>query len=338
MSWRKPWAGFTEALFEAVIIVLAVSFFTLGIRAGLVVSFSIPLVLAIVFIAMQVQGIALQRVSLGALIIALGLLVDDAMITVEMMVNRLERGDGLKEAATFAYTSTAFPMLTGTLVTVAGFVPIGLNGSQAGEYTHSLFVVIAAALLISWIVAVVFAPLIGVTMLPKTLPAHDPANPGRFVRLFDTFLLRAMRRPWFTVGICVAMLAVSVLGMGFVQQQFFPNSDRPELLVDLTLPQNSTILETKAQMDRFEKALVGTPTSSTGRPMSGRGRALLSAARPAAYKRVLRADRARDKIAGARARVEKKLKAFARDQFVGTDSLFSPCRWGRLWAAPSSTG
>ena len=204
--------GFTEALVEAVIIVLAVSFFTLGIRAGLVVSFSIPLVLVIVFVVMQVQGISLQRVSLGALIIALGLLVDDAMITVEMMVSRLERGDGLKEAATFAYTSTAFPMLTGTLVTVAGFIPIGFNGSQAGEYTYSLFVVIAAALLISWIVAVVFAPLIGVTMLPKTLPAHDPASPGRLVRLFDTVLVRAMRRPWFTVGVCVAMLAVSILG------------------------------------------------------------------------------------------------------------------------------
>ena len=321
--------GFTEALFEAVIIVLAVSFFTLGIRAGLVVSFSIPLVLAIVFIAMQVQGIALQRVSLGALIIALGLLVDDAMITVEMMVNRLERGDGLKEAATFAYTSTAFPMLTGTLVTVAGFIPIGLNGSQAGEYTHSLFVVIAAALLISWFVAVVFAPLIGVTMLPKTLPAHDPANPGRFVRLFDTLLLRAMRRPWFTVGICVAMLAVSVLGMGFVQQQFFPNSDRPELLIDLTLPQNSTILETKAQMDRFEKEFAGDPDIEHWSSYVGQGAVrfylpLDQQLTNAFYGQIVLVTKSLD----ARARVDTKLKAFARDQFVGTDVLIQPLSLG----------
>jgi len=162
-------SGFTRALFEAVAIVLAVSFISLGLRAGFVVALSIPLVLAITFMVMAYLGISLQRISLGALIIALGLLVDDAMIAVEMMVARLEVGDNLRKAATYVYTSTAFPMLTGTLVTVAGFIPIGLNTSAAGEYTYTLFVVIAVSLLVSWIVAVLFAPLLGVTILPATM-------------------------------------------------------------------------------------------------------------------------------------------------------------------------
>ncbi|MGX1237284.1 multidrug efflux pump subunit AcrB [Bradyrhizobium japonicum] len=140
-------SGFTEALFEAVVIVLAISFLSLGMRAGLVVAIAIPLVLAITFVVMNYAGISLQRISLGALIIALGLLVDDAMIAVEMMVARLEGGDPLEKAATHVYTSTAFPMLTGTLVTVAGFIPIGLNSSNAGEFTFTLFVVIAVSLI-----------------------------------------------------------------------------------------------------------------------------------------------------------------------------------------------
>src|SRR5690606_33819589 len=141
----------------------------LGLRAGLVVALSIPLTLAITFVFMYYDGISLQRVSLGALIIALGLLVDDAMIAVEMMVARLEAGDTLRKAATYVYTSTAFPMLTGTLVTVAGFIPIVLNNSAAGEFTFSLFVVIAISLVVSWVVAVIFTPLLGVTILPKSM-------------------------------------------------------------------------------------------------------------------------------------------------------------------------
>ena len=321
--------GFTEALFEAVIIVLAVSFFSLGVRAGLVVSFSIPLVLAIVFVAMQLQGISLQRISLGALIIALGLLVDDAMITVEMMVSRLEHGDSRKEAATYAYTSTAFPMLTGTLVTVAGFIPIGFNGSAAGEYTYSLFVVIASALLISWFVAVVFAPLIGITILPKTLPAHDPANPGRFVQLFDRVLLQAMRRRWLTIAICAGLLAVALFGMSFVQQQFFPSSDRPELLVDLTLPQNSTISATEAQMNRFEKIFAGDPDIDHWSSYVGQGAVrfylpLDQQLSNAFYGQIVVAAKSLE----ARGRVEKKLNAFAHDAFVGTDVLVQPLAMG----------
>jgi multidrug efflux pump subunit AcrB len=161
--------GFTKALWEAIAIVLGVSFLSLGLRAGVVVACSIPLVLGMVFVYMEYSGISLQRISLGALIIALGLLVDDAMITIEMMVSQLETGVDREHAATHAWVTTAFPMLTGTLVTVAGFVPIGFAKSGAGEYCYSLFAVIAVALLASWIVAVLVAPVIGVTILPKTM-------------------------------------------------------------------------------------------------------------------------------------------------------------------------
>ena len=217
-------SGFTRALFEAVLIVMLVSFVSLGIRAGLVVACSIPLVLAMVFMFMEYSGITMQRISLGALIIALGLMVDDAMITVEVMVTRLEKGDSLHDAGTFAYTSTAFPMLTGTLVTVAGFVPIGLNSSSAGEYTFTLFAVIAVALLLSWLVAVVFAPVIAVHILPKRLQAKEK-GPGRIARAFDSGLLLAMRHRWWTIGLTIALFAASLGGMTLVQSQFFPASD-----------------------------------------------------------------------------------------------------------------
>jgi multidrug efflux pump subunit AcrB len=245
-------SGFTEALFEAVVIVLAISFISLGFRAGLVVAISIPLVLAITFVVMSYAGISLQRISLGALIIALGLLVDDAMIAVEMMVARLEIGDALEKAATYVYTSTAFPMLTGTLVTVAGFIPIGLNSSNAGEFTFTLFAVIAVSLLVSWIVAVLFTPLLGVTILPAKMKAHH-GEKGRVAKVFSRVLEICMRRRWITIGVTVAGFGLAIFGMQFVQQQFFPSSDRDELIVDWNLPQNSTIAETNAQMARFEQ-------------------------------------------------------------------------------------
>ncbi|RCG92522.1 acrB/AcrD/AcrF family protein [Pseudomonas aeruginosa] len=236
-------------------IVLIVSFVSLGLRAGLVVACSIPLVLAMVFVFMEYTDITMQRVSLGALIIALGLLVDDAMITVEMMITRLELGDSLHDSATYAYTSTAFPMLTGTLVTVAGFVPIGLNASSAGEYTFTLFAVIAVALLLSWIVAVLFAPVIAVHILPKTLKHKSEQKKGRIAERFDSLLHLAMRRRWTTIFLTALLFGVSLFLMKFVQHQFFPSSDRPELLVDLNLPQNSSIHETRAVMDRLEATL-----------------------------------------------------------------------------------
>ena len=244
--------GFTHALFEAVAIVLAISFISLGMRAGLVVAISIPLTLAITFLFMEYAGISLQRISLGALIIALGLLVDDAMIAVEMMVARLEVGDSLKKAATYVYTSTAFPMLTGTLVTVTGFIPIGLNNSNAGEFTFTLFVVIAVSLIASWVVAVIFTPLLGVAILPEKM-AQTHGKKGRLARLFSHTLLLAMKFRFTTIVITVAIFGLSVYGMKFVQQQFFPSSDRNEIVVDWNLPQNSSIAETNAQMAKFEQ-------------------------------------------------------------------------------------
>ncbi|CDN57160.1 RND transporter, hydrophobe/amphiphile efflux-1 (HAE1) family, permease protein (plasmid) [Neorhizobium galegae bv. officinalis bv. officinalis str. HAMBI 1141] len=255
-------SGFTKALFEAIAIVLAISFISLGLRAGLVVAISIPLVLAITFIVMEYTGISLQRISLGALIIALGLLVDDAMIAVEMMVARLESGDDLRKAATHVYTSTAFPMLTGTLVTVAGFIPIGLNNSAAGEFTFTLFVVIAVSLLVSWVVAVLFTPLLGVAILPKTMKSHHE-HKGRTARGFAWLLGVAMRWRWVTITATIAIFGLSLGGLGLVQQQFFPASDRVELIVDWSMPQNSTIAETNRQMTQFEQEeLVGNPDIS----------------------------------------------------------------------------
>jgi multidrug efflux pump subunit AcrB len=252
-------SGFTRALFEAIAIVLVISFVSLGVRAGMVVAVSIPLVLAITFVYMEYTGISLQRISLGALIIALGLLVDDAMIAVEMMVSRLEAGDDIRKAATAVYTSTAFPMLTGTLVTVSGFIPIGLNSSAAGEFTFTLFVVIAVSLVVSWLVAVLFTPLLGVTILPKTMKSHHEKK-GRVASAFSFVLKLAMRWRWVTIVLTIAVFAVSVFGLGHVQQQFFPNSDRVELIVDWNLPQNSSIAETNRQMAQFEKdKLAGNP-------------------------------------------------------------------------------
>lgn len=250
--------GFTSALFEAVVIVLLVSFVSLGVRAGLVVACSIPLVLAMVFVFMEYSGITMQRISLGALIIALGLLVDDAMITVEMMVTRLEKGETKEQAATFAYTSTAFPMLTGTLVTVAGFVPIGLNASSAGEYTYTLFAVIACAMLVSWVVAVLFAPVIGVHILSANVKPHE-AEPGRIGKAFNGGLLWCLRNRWWAIGITVLCFVLAVFSMRYVQNQFFPSSDRPEILVDLNLPQNASIDETRRAVDRLEATLKDDP-------------------------------------------------------------------------------
>ncbi|WP_152047161.1 efflux RND transporter permease subunit [Aureimonas psammosilenae] len=246
--------GFTKALIEAIVIVLAVSFLSLGMRAGFIVTLAIPLTLAITFLAMQYSGISLQRISLGALIIALGLLVDDAMIAIEMMVARLEVGDSLHKAATYIYTSTAFPMLTGTLVTVASFMPVGLNNSNAGEFTFTLFVVIAVSLVVSWLVAVVFMPILGVTFMPKSMKKHSDKK-GFLARAFAALLRFCVRFKWLTIAATLALFAGSIYGMGFVQQQFFPTSDRPEVVVDWTAPQNASIFETRAEMDRFEGEL-----------------------------------------------------------------------------------
>ncbi|MGO8920903.1 MAG: efflux RND transporter permease subunit [Stellaceae bacterium] len=241
---RRSIDDFMEALWESIGIVLAVSIVSLGLRAGTIVVVSIPLVLAIVFAAMEGLGIDLQRISLGALIIALGLLVDDAMITIESMVFRLERGDDNSQAAVFAYASTAYPRLTGTLVTIAGFVPVGLARSDAGEYTFSLFAVVALALLASWFVSGICAPVVGVALLRRPKEVHGETLSAP-MRLYRRCLLAAMRARWITILVTVALFAASLWGMRFIPSQFFPSSDRPELLVDLSLQDNSSVLATR---------------------------------------------------------------------------------------------
>lgn len=313
--------GFTKALFEAVAIVLIVSFVSLGLRAGMVVALSIPLVLAITFLAMSYLGISLQRVSLGALIIALGLLVDDAMIAVEMMVSKLEAGESLRNAATAVYTSTAFPMLTGTLVTVAGFIPIGLNPSQAGEFTYTLFVVLAISLIVSWVVAVLFTPLLGVTILPKQMK-HKGHGKGRLMTGFSNLIEGAMRLKWLTIAFTVALFGVSVYGLTHVQQQFFPSSDRPELIVDWHLPQNASIAETQAQIAKFEsEALIGNANIDHFSSHVGEGapRFVLTldvpAGRPSLGQTVIVT-----KSIEVRDQVKEEIEAYLRTTFPGTDT------------------
>ena len=250
---------FTRALTEAVVIVLLVSFASLGLRAGVVVAVCIPLVLAITFVAMGIEGISLQRISLGALVIALGLLVDDAMIAVEMMIRKLEEGFNLFKAATFAYTSTAFPMLTGTLVTVAGFLPVGFAKSGAGEYCFTLFAVVAIALLVSWIVAIIFIPYLGDLLLKERSAQEAPHEESRMTGLFRQQLVWALRRRRWVVAGTAALFFVSLAAFTLVEQQFFPAADRAELLVSLTLPHNGSIAGTQDEVARLEKVLLDDP-------------------------------------------------------------------------------
>lgn len=246
--------GFIKVLAEAIAIVLAVSFLSLGTRAGIVVTLSIPLVLAMTFVGMEIAGIGLQRISLGALIIALGLLVDDAMITVETMVAKLEEGWDKVSAASFAWTSTAMPMLTGTLVMVAGFVPVGFAKSSAGEYTYSLFIVVLISLVASWIVAVLFSPILGTWVLPDKMATHGHGE-GRMMRAVRRLADLSLSRPKTLIVASVLVLGLSILGLGKVEEQFFPASDRPELLVSLTLPQNASLSATDAAAKRLETLL-----------------------------------------------------------------------------------
>jgi len=258
---------FKKSLGEAVVIVLVVSFFSLGLRTGLVVALSIPLVLALTFLAMYVLGIELQRISLGALIISLGLLVDDAIIAVEMMALKLEQGYDRFRAATFAYTATAFPMLTGTLITAAGFLPVGLAKSGSGEYVFSLFQVVGISLMLSWIVAVIFTPYLGFKLLKEQAgasvvhaQAHEDAVYARgmyagFRRVVQWCLLR---RRW-VIGTTVAAFIGSVALFGLVPQQFFPASDRPELIVDLWLPQAATLEASEKEVMALEARLKADP-------------------------------------------------------------------------------
>jgi len=285
---------FVQVLTEAVVIVLLVSFFSLGLRTGLVVGVTIPLVLAMTFFVMHYFDIGLHKISLGALVLALGLLVDDAIIAVEMMATKMEQGYDRLRAASFAWESTAFPMLTGTLITAAGFLPIATAASSTGEYTRSLFQVVTIALVVSWIAAVLFIPYLGDKMLPDLFnpqppkpgsvaerwqarraawgdryPAlarwivpkqhahdHDPYQRPFYTR-FRRFLDTCLRHRWWVIGATAALFVFSLLIFRFVPQQFFPDSTRPELMVDIELAEGASLEATKAQAAKLEKLLHG---------------------------------------------------------------------------------
>ena len=257
---------FVKVLIEAIVVVLAVSFIALGFHTkpfridiwpGLVVGITIPLVLAITFVTMFYWGVGLHKISLGSLIIALGLLVDDAIIAVEMMVRKMEEGYDRTRAATFSYELVSMPMLTGTLITAAGFLPIGLAKSVTGEYTFAIFAVTTAALVISWFVSVYFVPYLGVKLL-RTKPHADGDQPHE---LFDSPFYTRLRalvnwcvaHRWITIGITLLTFALGIVGMGRVQQQFFPDSSRPEVLVDLWLPEGRDVSGDRVRCESASK-------------------------------------------------------------------------------------
>ncbi|WP_028489427.1 efflux RND transporter permease subunit [Thiothrix lacustris] len=271
---KRSVGEFLQVVFEAIIIVLAVSFISLGMRAGTVVALSIPLVLAGTFFAMHLFDIGLHKISLGSLVLALGLLVDDAIIAIEMMVVKMEEGWDRVKAASFAYTTTAIPMLTGTLVTAAGFLPIATAQSSVGEFTRSIFQVVTIALVISWFAAVIVIPYLGFKLLPDHVP-HDPTvkKTGAISRLLKPFLdfqhhLAEGFYRWFrglikacvgypltVIFLTIATFAGSLFMFQFVQQQFFPDSTRMELIVDLKLPEGSSLQATQTEVDKLEQYL-----------------------------------------------------------------------------------
>jgi len=261
---------FMTSLWQAIAIIMACSVVSLGLRPGAVVALSIPLTVAIIFPIMEFARIDLQRISLGALIIALGLLVDDAMTTVDVMTSRMAAGDSKEKAATFAYDTLAFPMLTGSFVTAAGFVPIGFARSSAGEYTFSIFAVVSIALIVSWFVAVLFAPLLGVWLL-KVPEKKQNDRPSRIMTGFRSLLVTAMRYRWITIAATLACFFVSLLALQLVPRQFFPASDRPELLVDLTLPQNASIFASDAAAKKLDAILEKDPDVASWSTYVGRG-------------------------------------------------------------------
>ena len=261
---------FMTSLWQAVAIILVVSFISLGVRPGLMIAAAIPLTLAVVFSIMELTGIDMQRISLGALIIALALLVDDAMTTTDAMLSCLGQGADKLEAAAFAFRTYAFAMLAGTLVTIAGFVPVGFAASSAGEYTFSLFAVVAIALVVSWFVAVVFAPLLGLAILVPPKQSQG-ADPGRVFRWYRQFLTYALRVKWLTIIVTLGLFVASFLALPLIPRQFFPSSDRPELLVDLSLPQNASIFASEAVVRKFDGVLKGDPDVARWSSYVGRG-------------------------------------------------------------------
>lgn len=261
---------FMTSLWQAVGIILVASFVSLGFRPGLVIASAIPLTLVVVFSIMQISNIDMQRISLGALIIALALMVDDAMTTTDAMLTRLAQGDDKVQAATFAFRTYAFAMLAGTLVTIAGFVPVGFAASGAGEYTFSLFAVVTIALIVSWFVAVLFAPLLGVAILAPPKAAKS-SEPGWVFRTYRAFLTWALRAKWLTLAVTLGMFVASLFAIRLIPNQFFPASDRPELLIDMTLPQNASIFASETVGRRLDDILKDDPDVARWSTNVGRG-------------------------------------------------------------------
>jgi multidrug efflux pump subunit AcrB len=319
---------FMTSLWQAIVIILACSFLSLGVRPGTVVALAIPLTLAIVFAVMDGLHIGLHRISLGALIIALALLVDDAMTTVDAMIRRLGAGDSKDEAATFAYRTLAAPMLIGTLVTIASFVPIGFAESSAGEYTFSIFAVVAIALLASWLVAVLFAPLIGKALLspPK---AGAVEKPSRVLAAYSAFLAAAIRARWVTIALTLAAFAAAIYLSQHVPRQFFPASDRSELTVSMSLRQNASIHATEAEAKRLESILSADPDVDHYSTYVGRGaiRFILTfdvqLANPFFAQFVIVA-----KDFDRRERLQKKLEGVLAEQFPDVVARVSPLELG----------
>jgi multidrug efflux pump subunit AcrB len=257
-------------------VVMAVSFAALGFRVGLVVAAAVPLTLAVVFLVMLMTGRNFDRITLGALILSLGLLVDDAIIAIEMMVVKMEEGLDRISAATFAWTATAAPMLTGTLVTIIGFTPIGFAQSSAGEYAGNIFWIVAFALLASWIVAVLFTPYLGVKLLPAIKPksgGHDAIYATPRYQQLRRLIRACVDRRRLVVGLTVGAFVLSIVIMGFVKQQFFPSSDRPEVLIEVALPQGSSFKATEAVVQRLEADLRREPEADIVTSYVGAGAA-----------------------------------------------------------------
>ena len=319
---------FTTSLWQAIVIILVCSFLSLGGRPGAVVALAIPLTLAIVFVVMGVTNTDLHRISLGALIIALGLLVDDAMTTVDAMMRRLAAGDSMEAAGSYAYKHLAAPMLIGTLVTIAGFVPIGFAQSSAGEYTFSIFSVVGIALIVSWFVAVIFAPLIGVALL-KVPKAGGEDKPSAMLGFYSRFLALAMRAKWLTIGITLAAFVLAIVGLRYVPQQFFPSSDRPELLVDLTLPQSASIFATETTAKRLEEVLAKDEDIDHWSTYVGRGAIRfylplnVQLANPFFGQMVIVA-----KDVDARERLQAKLEKLLAEEFPSVVARVSPLELG----------
>ena len=255
-------------------VVIIVSLATLGFRVGIVVAAAVPLTLAAVFVIMLLAGMDFDRITLGALILSLGLLVDDAIIAIEMMVVKMEEGLDRVQAATFAWTSTASPMLFGTIVTIVGFLPVGFAKSTAGEYAGNIFWVVAFSLITSWFVAVIFTPYLGVKLLPNIKPivgGHQTIYATPNYQRFRKIVQKVVDHKWAVAGITITLFCISVVGMGFVEKQFFPNSDRPELTIEINLPLGSSFATTERTARNIEKSIMSEPEAKSVTSYIGHG-------------------------------------------------------------------